>query len=202
MKYGARRSPGAVAERPVAVVDDPTVDAVVVLQGEEPLRSKLLGKDHAVVIAEGVGVGLVGVAQERLEEERPLVVLMALVVLARPVEAAEIIQLPRLVGPVVPAGVEAAVDGPLVVNLVLRLEAGDRGRLAVEEGIGVRIEEVFRGHHVFVAARSQHVAEAEEPLVHGQIDVQLRHGQAIEPLVVVPTGIEAGRPLTKRRSSP
>ncbi len=112
-----------------------------------------------------------------------------LVVLAGPVDAEEGVGLAVDGRALVPTGVEAGVDQELVLELVGREAAGQGGRLAVNEAVGVRIEEVLGGHGVLIPAGGIEMAAFQSQLVVLQGAVQLGHGQAVETVAVVPAAI-------------
>ena len=114
-------------------------------------------------------------------------------VVAGPFDAAEEIERVVRVLELLPAVVEPADRRPVVVQLVLRLKAGDQQRIVVAaHQVGVRIEEVQRRGHHFQAGQGGEMAHLDRKIVDRNLRVELGQDQPVEAVGVVEAVLQAG----------
>ena len=113
-------------------------------------------------------------------------------IVAGPFHAAEEVQ--RIVGILeqLPALIEPADRRPVVVQLLLCLEAGDQQRIVVAaHQVGVRIEEVQRRRHHFQAGESGEMAHLHRKIVDRNFRVELGQDQPVKAVGVVEAVLQA-----------
>ena len=132
------------------------------LEGIEQLLGKLLLEEQGIFVLVVLALWIRGDLRADIGHQREA----DLVFLVVPLHAAQEMELAVQVVELVETVVESGEHVPVVVELVVALEAGDQHGFGIAKGVGVRVEEVARRRHDLVADRGGEMAQ-----LHGQIVV-------------------------------